>query len=416
MGISRRKLLQGAAAAAGVSAAGVPGALLAQSQPIKIGLIYSLSGPYAVAGIPHMRAAQLAIDHYNRNGGLLGRKIETVVRDDKFSGAGSVAAARELSGMGINLFVGGGSSVAALGVMPLLAEMKAVMTMSGTAAMAVTHESFSRNAFRVLANANMQYGGLGSAMAKQFPNVMKWQSIVPDSSFGRDAAKTFSSNLRMAHPKANSRDFEIKETILVSATASDFRQQVNQMMNSGVEGVFCAVVGAGTMNFFQQARAVGLHKKLKVLCEAQGDTTAIGMGKDNFPFWGPAFWPYQFEPTKSNKLSQQFLKDWAAAYKENEPSTTGVLAYRAATALLEGIKRSKSTEADKIIPVMEDMQFDTPTGPFKLRKKDHQSIGSLFFGEYVPSDKAPYFMLKSVKAVDEETVVEPPSPGAEYLI
>jgi branched-chain amino acid transport system substrate-binding protein len=416
MGISRRKLLQGAAAAAGVSAAGAPGLLLAQNQPIKIGLIYTLSGPYAIAGVPHMRAAQLAIDHYNQDGGLLGRKLESVVRDDKFTGAGAVAAARELSGQGINLFVGGGSSVAALGVMPLLAEMKAVMTMSGTAAMAVTHESFSRNAFRVLANANMQYGGLGRAMAQQFPNVTKWQAIAPDSSFGRDAAKTWGANLRMFHPKASSKDFEVREPMLVSATASDFRQQVNQMMNSGVEGVFCAVVGAGTINFFQQARAVGLHKKLKVICEAQGDTTAAGMGKDNFPFWGPAFWPYQFEPTKSNKLSQRYYKDWVATYKETNPPTTGVLAYRAATALFEGVKRAKSLDIEKIITTMEDMKFDTPGGPFTLRKKDHQSIGTLFFGEYVPSDKEPYFALKSVKAVDEETVVEPPSPGAEYLI
>lgn len=416
MGISRRKLLQGAAAAAGVGAAGVPGALLAQTGPIKIGLIFTLSGPYAIAGVPHMRATQLAVDHYNRSGGLLGRKLETMVRDDKFSGAGAVAAARELSGEGINLFVGGGSSVAALAIMPLLAEMKAVLSISGSAAMSVTHESFVKNAFRLVANANMQYGGLGRAMAKEYPNVTKWQAIAPDSSFGRDVAKTWGANLRMSHPKANSKDFEIRDTILVGATQSDFRQQVNQMMNSGVEGVFCAVVGASTMNFFQQARAVGLHKKLKVLCEAQGDNTALGMGKDNFPFWGPTFWPHQVEPTKSNKLSQQLLKDWAATYKETAPPTTGLLAYRAATALLEGIKRAKSTESDKVVAAMEGMKFDSPTGPFTIRAKDHQSIGTLFFAQYVPTDKAPYFEMKSVKAVDEETVVEPPSPGAEYII
>ena len=111
------------------------------------------------------------------NGGLLGRQIEGVARDDKFSGAGAVAATRELAGMGINLFIGGASSVAALGVLPLLPELKAVLSIVGSAAMSVTHEAFSRNAFRVLANANMQYGGLGRALAQQYPNVMKWQAI-----------------------------------------------------------------------------------------------------------------------------------------------------------------------------------------------------------------------------------------------
>ena len=416
MGISRRKLLQGAAAAAGVSAAGAPGLLLAQNQPIRVGMAFSLTGAYALSSEPTMKGAQLAIARYNRNGGLLGRQIEGVLRDDKFSGAGAVAVTRELAGMGINLFLGGASSVAALAVLPLLKELKAVLSIAGSAAMSVTHESFSRNAFRVLANANMQYGGLGRAVALAYPNVMKWQAITPDSSFGRDTAKSWAANVRLAHPKANSKDFEIKEPMLVGGSQNDFRQQVNTLMNSGVEGVFCAAVGSPTVSFFQQARAVGLDKKVKVFCETLGDATAKAMGKDTFPFWGPTFWPYQFEPTKSNKLSQEYYKDWVATYKDTSPPTVGILGYRAATALFEGIKKAKSTETEAVIAAMEDLKFDTPTGPFRLRKQDHQSIGTVFFAQYVPSAKEPFFEMKTVKAIDEETVVEPPSPGAEYLI
>jgi branched-chain amino acid transport system substrate-binding protein len=416
MGISRRKLLQGAAAAAGFSSMGAPGLLLAQSQPIKIGLMFSLSGPYVSASEPGMKASQLVIAKYNRAGGLLGRQIEGIARDDKFSGAGAVAATRDLAGMGVNLFVGGSSSTAALATMPLMPELKGVFSIAGAAAMSITHENFSRNTFRVQANANMQYGGLGRAMAQQFPNVMKWQAIVPDSSFGRDAGKTWGANLRMSHPKASSKDFEIKDTILVGAAQTDFRQQIQQLMASGVEGVFFAAVGGATVSFFQQARAVGLDKKLKVLCEGQGDVTAKALGKDTFPYWGPIFWPYQVEPYKSNKMSQEFYKDWVAAYKDPSPPTVAVIGYRATTALLEGVKRAKSTEANAVIAAMEDMKFDSPTGPVRLRKQDHQSLGTVFFAQYVPSAKEPFFEVKTVKAIDEETVVEPPSPGAEYLI
>ena len=416
MDISRRKLLQGAAAAAGVSAAGAPGLLLAQNQPIRVGMAFSLSGAYALSSEPSYKGAMIAIQQWNRNGGLLGRQIEGIVRDDKFSGAGAVAAVRELAGMGINLFIGGASSVAALATMPLLKELNAVMSMVGTAAMAVTHEAFSRNAFRLLANANMQYGGLGRAVAQAYPNVMKWQAIAPDSSFGRDTAKSWAANLRLAHPKASSKDFEIKETMLVGASQNDFRQQINTLMNNGVEGVFCAVVGAPPVSFFQQARAVGLDKRVKVFCETIGDATAKAMGKDNIPFWGPTFWPYQVEPTKSNKMSQQFYKDWGTIYKETSPQTVSLLGHRAASALFEGIKKAKSTETGAVIAAMEGLKFDTPTGPFRIRKEDHQSIGTVFFAQYVPSAKEPFFEMKTVKAIDEETVVEPPSPGAEYLI
>jgi len=390
--------------------------LLAQGEPIRIGLMFSLSGPYVPASEPNMKGAQLAIAAYNRRGGLLGRKIEGVPRDDKFSGAGAVAATRDLAGMGINLFVGGSSSTAALATMPLLKELKAVFTIAGAAAMSITHESFTRNAFRVQANANMQYGGLGRAMAIQFPNILKWQVVAPDSAFGRDAARTFAANMRLAHPKGASKELEIRDPMLVGASQSDFRPQINQLMNSGVEGVFFAAVGAPTVSFFQQARSVGLEKKLKAICEGQGDVTAKALGRDMFTYWGPTFWPYQIEPTKSNKLSQEFYKDWVDAYKDSSPPTVGCIGYRAATAILEGVKRAKSTDAEAVIAAMEGLQFDSPTGPVRLRKEDHQSIGTVFFAQYAPSSTEPFYEIKSVKAIDENTVVERPTPGSEYVI
>ena len=103
-------------------------------------------------------------------------------------------------------------------------------------------------------------------------------------------------------------------------------------------------------------------------------------------------------------------------HKDTSPPTVANLGYRAMTGLLEGIKRAKSTETEAVIAAMEDMKFDTPTGPYRVRKKDHQSVGTVFFAQYVPSNNAPFFEIKGVKAIDEETVVEPPSPGAEYLI
>ena len=417
MSISRRDLLKGAAAAAGTAAVGVPGTLLAQSQPLKIGAMYALSGAGAFNGETMLKGTQIAVAQYNKAGGLLGRQIELVVRDDKFSGAGSVAAGRELAGTGINLLIGGSQTPTALGLLPVLQEMKAVLSMPAPAGMGITHENFSRNAFRIVGNVYVQFGAQGRALAERFPNVMKWQAIVPDSAFGRDSGKVFETALKQSHANSKSKDFKIFDMMLVGATQTDFRAQINTLMNSGVEGIFFAAVGSAEISFFEQARSVGLDKKLKVISEAGGDIVAKTLGK-NMPasFWGPAHWPYQVEPVKSNKLSQQLYKDWVAMTNDPYPPQLINLGYRAAQALFEGIKKAKSTDTEAVIKAMEGLIFETVAGPYRIRKEDHQGLGQVFIANFVASPKEPYFEVKSVQAVSVESVVESPSPGAEYVM
>src|SRR5258707_6515050 len=65
-------------------------------EPIKIGLVTALSGQSARAGEAITRGLQIAIDELNANGGVLGKKLELVRRDDEATPAKGVIAAREL--------------------------------------------------------------------------------------------------------------------------------------------------------------------------------------------------------------------------------------------------------------------------------------------------------------------------------
>ena len=77
-------------------------------------------------GNDFLAGVKLAAFQFNKAGGLLGRQVEIVARDDKFSGAGAVAVAREFAGMGINLQMGGAFTPQTLAVMPILDEIKSV--------------------------------------------------------------------------------------------------------------------------------------------------------------------------------------------------------------------------------------------------------------------------------------------------
>src|SRR6201982_1531896 len=86
--LSRRALLVGAALMISAPAFA--------DDTIKFGLVAAMSGQSAQSGEAITRGLSLAIDEINAAGGVLGKKVELVVRDDESNPAKGVVAAREL--------------------------------------------------------------------------------------------------------------------------------------------------------------------------------------------------------------------------------------------------------------------------------------------------------------------------------
>ena len=82
MAISRRRLLASAAAVGALSASGrVFGPAIAQNKPLRVGILAPRSGIAAAPGLNGIRATQWAVERYNAQGGIGGRKVELVLRD-----------------------------------------------------------------------------------------------------------------------------------------------------------------------------------------------------------------------------------------------------------------------------------------------------------------------------------------------
>src|SRR5690606_25874003 len=78
----------------------------ADEGPIKVGLVAITSGPLAEIGEAHVRGAELAIKQLNADGGIKGRKLQLVVKDEKGDPGTSVQVARELMSDGVKLIAG----------------------------------------------------------------------------------------------------------------------------------------------------------------------------------------------------------------------------------------------------------------------------------------------------------------------
>jgi branched-chain amino acid transport system substrate-binding protein len=95
------------------------------ADPIKIGLVTALSGQSARAGEAITRGLTIAIDEVNAKGGVLGRKVELVRRDDEANPAKGVIAARELvQREKVAVLIGGLDTPVALAIVPFANEQK----------------------------------------------------------------------------------------------------------------------------------------------------------------------------------------------------------------------------------------------------------------------------------------------------
>ena len=128
-------------------------AVPAQAQTIKIGLITALSGQSARAGEAITRGLTVAIDEINAKGGVLGKKLELVRRDDEATPAKGVIAARELVHREkVAVLFGGLDSPVSIAIIPVITEAKVPFMGPWAAGTPITHNGTNPNyAFRVSA-------------------------------------------------------------------------------------------------------------------------------------------------------------------------------------------------------------------------------------------------------------------------
>ncbi|MHC2003147.1 ABC transporter substrate-binding protein [Methylobacterium sp. CM6241] len=144
-----RRLALGATALVGLAFV----APVQAAETIKIGLVTALSGQSAKSGEAISRGIGLAIDEVNAAGGVLGRPLELVARDDEANPSKGVLAARELiQRVGVVALVGGLDTPVSMAIVPIANQMKVPFLGPWAAGTGITRNGAADNyAFRVSA-------------------------------------------------------------------------------------------------------------------------------------------------------------------------------------------------------------------------------------------------------------------------
>lgn len=413
--LSRRTFLSIAAASAAMSAIASSGAL-GQEGPVRIALICPLSGPQALLGPSMQAGAQIMVDQINAAGGINGRQLELVVRDDSAKAEQTLVAFRELVGEGVNFFLIGPYSGQQLAVQPLLEETNTIMIGMGGVGLSLTHELFTRNYFRQNANAYSLYHGHARAMAQKFPQVTKWASIYPDLEAARDIIKYFNQGLTKYYAEDAGVEATILEPIVTKPGATDYRAQISQLMSSDADGLVVSLFGADCITFLNQARGFGLDQKFKVINDTALSFALPKALKADIPknLWVSTQWYPEMDP--DNALSIALFDEYLKRTSDPDPLWHVGICASIVCSFADAVKAAGTTDTAAVIDALETVEISAPTGKVRFRTEDHQVIDQNYhFVEVVPAADDPKgWAIAQRVLIPAEDLLETPTPGSKF--
>lgn len=390
---------------------------LAYSQgpaPIRIGVSLPLGGPMSNLGNDMVMGAEIAASQINRAGGLLGRKVELVIRDDKSSSTQAVANVREFTGNGINLIVGNTTSASALAVIPALEEANAVQVTPNVISMAVTHEKFSRHLFRTNTNDFMQMGAYARLAAELYPNVTRWTNLNVELESTLQSWELFKKAATLSY-KAINKQVTFGDPIVSKFGATDYKNQVAAAMRSDADGVLQLVFGQGAVTMFQQGSALGLQNKFKVVLDRGNDPTFAKALGTLLPreYWMITGWHPDIYRDRPQSVA--FEKEAAARLNGGAPGGFIFLGHLGMTALLAGVRSAKSTDTAAVIQALESTPIESAIGSLRFRKEDHQLPLDVNFMQVVGADTPERYKTIRSRRYPGADVIEPASPGKPFV-
>ncbi len=353
-----------------------PHAAWAQGKPIRIGEINSYSGVATVYTFPYREGLAMALKEINDAGGVLGRPIEIIHRDDKLKPDEAVKAARELVLQDkVDFLAGCITSAVGLAISAYAKDAKVLYFATHCQTSRLTWDDGHPYVAHTTNNVN-QYVRVAARKAAALP-VKKWAHISPDYEYGHNMWEEFSTYLKKLKP-----DVQFVQQNWPKLGEPDHSSYVTAILQSGADGLFSSLWGAQEIAFVKQARPFGLFDKVKFVAPAVGNPDELDpLGKEA-PV-GAITTGFAWYDAGLQKLHPKLL-DWTKRYtewakakglKDPQPKLGASWGYASAYIIAEAIKRAKSTDTDKVIAVLsEGFDMDFPWGKVQMRGCDQQAI------------------------------------------
>ncbi len=349
---------------------GLIGPAASQGKPIRIGEINSYKAQPAFLD-PYKKGMDLALEEVNAAGGINGRKIELVIRDDGGNPGDAVRVAEELvSREKVDLLAGGFLSHIGLGLTDFAKQKKVFFLASEPLTDKIVWQNGNKYTFRLRASTYMQAAMLVPEAAKM--NKRRWAVVYPNYEYGQSAVATFKEQLKKAQPNV---EFVGEQAPPLGRI--DAGPVVQALADSKPDAIFNVLFGADLARFVREGNTRGLFKGREVVSLLTGEPEYIDPLKDETPEgWLVTGYPWYGIDTPEHK---SFFIAYHKKYSDY-PRLGSVVGYTTIKALAAGLKKANSTDTEKMIAAFRGLSFESPFGKVTFRALDHQSTMGAYVG------------------------------------
>lgn len=378
------------------------GGMVQAEEPIKIGVVTSMSGFLEYYGTMQTRGLALGIEYATGgSNSVLGRPIEIIIEDSMGDPGTGVQRARELiERHNVDFLQGSASSAVALAIQDVSLQNEVIFMVAPAAADSITGANWNRYTFRTGSTTTQDALTGGVFAARELGE--EFVIFAPDNAWGRDTAKSWRAAIE-------GEGGSIKEDIFAPGDTSDFTPYLLRLLRAQPDGAVVAWAGAGGIQLFDQIEELGIYEQMAIT-SGFGDIPAlVAMGDSIIGAKGMMKYFYTLPDNPVNDwLVEQYMERY------NMPPDLFVPdAFAAGVALVQAIEMTGTLDTEILIETLRGMEFETPKGTMIFRPEDHQALQAMYVVEMQEIEGFDHAVPVLIQEMSMEDTAPPITAGQE---
>ena len=328
---------------------------------IKIGEINSYKAQPAFLE-PYKKGMELAVEQVNAAGGIAGKKLQLLVRDDNATPGDAVRAAEELyTREKIDVLTG--SFLSHVG----LALTDKIVWADG-----------NHYTYRLRGSTYMQTAMLVEEALKL--KKKRWAIVYPNYEYGQSAVATFKTLMKARQP-----DIEFVVEQAPALGKIDAGSVVQALADAKPDAIFNVLFATDLGKFVREGNTRGLFKGREVVGLLTAEPEYLDPLKKEAPIgWTVTGYPWYSINTPEHTA---FLKAYQARFKDY-PRLGTIVGYNAIQSIAAGLRKTKGDpDTEKLIAAFKGLEVATPFGPITYRAQDNQSTMGAYVGKTAYDEK-----------------------------
>jgi branched-chain amino acid transport system substrate-binding protein len=358
---------------------------------IKIGIVDTYTGPASEITLGVLNGFKAAVYKINAKGGVLGKKIEFITRDDQFKVDVGLALAKDLVFKEkVDVLMGTLNSEISLVISDFAKTEKIPFFVTLGKSSKIVGEKGHKYVFSITENTEMAGRAAAVALARR-PFVRYWIAG-DDYEYGHSIADATWNNLKKLNPKV-----ELLGQSWWKPGEADFAPYIPRIIAAKPDFLIVATGGATMVNFQKAAKVTGLSQKIPLYQHTGIEHSTLEVLGANAPegVYGTNTYFFYYPETPENKA---FVEEYMRIYGKY-PHFGAFYGYMAAQFIAEGFKKAGKLDRERFIRTIEGMTLNSPVGPLTLRACDHQLELPMYFGVTKKSPKYDFLIAGDIQAI-----------------